>query len=91
MLPDDVRVALERDPRVLGAGVVGVDDERLGAVPVAVVELKPDAHATPDQLVDESSKVLSRYEVPVEVRILDALPRTPSGKVDLPAVRELWT
>ena len=90
VLPDDVSAALERDSRVLGAGVVGIDDERLGAVPVAAVELQPGAQATPDELLTEVSRVLSRYEMPVELRILDALPRTESGKVDLPAVRELW-
>ena len=30
-----------------------------------------------------------RYELPAEVIIVDALPRTPSAKVDLLAVREL--
>ncbi len=43
VLPDDVRVALERDPRIRGAAVVGVDDPRLGAVPVAAVELRESA------------------------------------------------
>ena len=32
---------------------------------------------------------LARYEVPVSVTVVDALPRTASGKVDLAAVREL--
>lgn len=89
VLPDDVRAALERDRRVQGAAVVGVDDERLGAVPVAAVELRPGASATPEELLADASSVLSRYELPVELRILDALPRTPSGKVDLPEVRAL--
>ena len=35
-------------------------------------------------------KVLARYELPDELRLVDALPRTPSGKVDLAAVRELF-
>jgi len=33
--------------------------------------------------------VLARYELPVEVRVVEALPRTPAGKVDLAAVSEL--
>jgi acyl-CoA synthetase (AMP-forming)/AMP-acid ligase II len=89
--PDDVRVALERDTRVQGAAVVGIPDERLGAVPVAAVELRPGAETTADELLAAASNALSRYEVPVELRIVDALPRTPSGKVDLPEVRALWT
>ncbi len=39
----------------------------------------------------EAEKVLARYELPDELRVLDALPRTPAGKVDLAAVRELFT
>ncbi len=90
VLPDDVRVALESDPRVRSAGVVGVDDLRLGAVPVAAVELREGARpVSPEQLLADAAKVLSRYELPTKLRIVDALPRTPSGKVDLMAVREL--
>jgi acyl-CoA synthetase (AMP-forming)/AMP-acid ligase II len=88
VLPDTVREALERDPRVRGAAVIGIDDERLGAVPVALVELR--APATDEELLDAASLLLSRYEVPVELRVVDALPRTPSGKVDLGEVRALW-
>ena len=43
--PEVVRAALERDPAVAEAAVVGVDDERLGAVPVAAVERRPGARA----------------------------------------------
>jgi acyl-coenzyme A synthetase/AMP-(fatty) acid ligase len=34
--------------------------------------------------------VLARYELPAEVRLVATLPRTPSGKVDLVAVRALF-
>jgi acyl-CoA synthetase (AMP-forming)/AMP-acid ligase II len=90
--PDDVRAALERDPRVRGAAIVGRPDPRLGAVPVAAVELRPGAARFPvDELLAEAAKVLARYELPDEVRFVDALPRTPAGKVDLGAVRDLFT
>jgi acyl-CoA synthetase (AMP-forming)/AMP-acid ligase II len=89
--PDDVRAALERDPRVRTAAVVGRPDERLGAVPVAAVELRPGGTRVSDaDLIDAAAKVLARYELPVELRIVDALPRTPVGKVDLAAVRTLF-
>jgi acyl-coenzyme A synthetase/AMP-(fatty) acid ligase len=90
VLPDDVRVALERDPRVRSAAVVGLEDPRLGAVPVAAVELREaSAPVAADELLAYAAKVLSRYELPTTLRIVDALPRTPSGKVDLMAVRDL--
>lgn len=89
--PEDVRAALERDPRVKGAAVVARADARLGAVPVAAVELRPGAPAvSADDLLAEAATVLARYELPAEVRLVDTLPRTPSGKVDLVAVRAMF-
>jgi acyl-CoA synthetase (AMP-forming)/AMP-acid ligase II len=71
--------------------VVGRDDPRLGAVPVAAVELRsPALPVTPGDLLESASKLLARYELPAELRIVDTLPRTPSGKVELTAVRELF-
>jgi acyl-CoA synthetase (AMP-forming)/AMP-acid ligase II len=88
--PEDVRAALERDARVRGAAVVSRADARLGAVPVAAVELRPGAPAvSADELLADAASVLARYELPAELRVVDALPRTPAGKVDLAAVREL--
>ena len=50
--PEDVRAALERDPAVAEAAVVGVPDERLGAVPVAAVERRPGATLDEATLLD---------------------------------------
>jgi acyl-CoA synthetase (AMP-forming)/AMP-acid ligase II len=89
--PEDVRAALERDERVRGAAVVSRPDARLGAVPVAAVELRAGSQPVPaGDLLAEAAKVLARYELPDELRVVDALPRTPAGKVDLAAVRELF-
>lgn len=87
--PDDVRAALESHPGVRGAAVVSTDDPRLGAVPVAVVELRPGQSISPDELIAHASSRLARYELPAEVIIVETLPRTPSAKVDLQAVRSL--
>ncbi|GIU88566.1 MAG: hypothetical protein KatS3mg009_3081 [Acidimicrobiia bacterium] len=90
ILPEDVRSALEHDERVRGAAVVGRPDARLGAVPVAAVELRPGAGpVSPGELLERAATRLARYELPVELRIVESLPRTPSGKVDLAAVRAL--
>ena len=88
--PEDVRVALERHPAVRSAAVVGRADRRLGAVPVAAVELRSGADpVTPGELAAHATGLLARYELPVEIRIVDDLPRTPSAKVDLAAVSAL--
>ena len=80
--PEQVRNALERHPAVAEAAVVALPDDRLGQVPAAAVELRPGA-PPPDaaELIAACREVLTPYEVPVHVAILDALPRTPSSKV----------
>jgi long-chain acyl-CoA synthetase len=85
VLPDDVRAALESHPAVLGAAVVGRTDPRLGEVPVAMVELREAATVT--ELTDFLRDRLAPYEIPAEISVVDAIPRTPSGKADLTAVR----
>ena len=87
--PDDVRAALESHPRVRSAAVISAEDPRLGAVPIAVVELRPGEPVTTDALIAHASTRLARYELPTQVLIVDALPRTPSAKVDLVAVQDL--
>jgi long-chain acyl-CoA synthetase len=87
VMPDDVRAALEAHPAVQGAAVVGRHHERLGETPIAVVELRSGASADAAELTDFLSTRLARYEIPTEITIVDTIPRTPSGKPDLSAIR----
>lgn len=87
VLPDDVRAAVESHPAVAGAAVVGRPDARLGETPVAMVELRARHSASADQIVEYLRNRLARYEIPSEVVIVEEIPRTPSGKPDLTAVR----
>jgi acyl-CoA synthetase (AMP-forming)/AMP-acid ligase II len=89
VMPDDVRLALEAHPAVAGAAVVGCPDERLGETPVAMIELRdPESTSGTEELTDFLRGRLARYEMPTEIVIVEAMPRTPSGKPDLGAVRE---
>jgi long-chain acyl-CoA synthetase len=89
VMPDDVRTALEGHPAVRGAAVVGRPDDRLGETPVAMVELR--AVADTAALVEYLRTRLARYEIPTEIAIVDEIPRTPSGKADLGAVRQYFS
>lgn len=86
VMPDDVRTALESHPAVRGAAVVGRADDRLGETPVAMVELH--GQATAAELSEYLDTRLARYEIPTDISIVEVIPRTPSGKADLGAVRE---
>src|SRR6185312_14827292 len=90
LLPETIERALLLHPAVRTAVVVGRADARLGQVPVAAVEVKPDA---PPPSVDELEQHVRQHvyatHVPVAFRILEAMPLTASFKLDRLAVREL--
>lgn len=90
VLPDDVRLAIERHPDVAGAAVLGRDDARLGQVPVAAVETRNGAVVTDAELLDFLRPSLAAYELPAAILVADPLPRTESGKVDLGAVAAMF-
>ncbi len=90
ILPEAIAEALRKHPGVKDAGVVGAKDRKLGQVPVALVEPWPDRPApSADELMAFAKANLIGYQVPVAFEFTDALPRTPSLKVALPAVREI--
>ena len=91
VMPDDVRAALEGHPAVRGAAVVGRPDDRLGETPVAMVELRDAASIDAATLMEFLRERLARYEIPTDIAIVDHIPRTPSGKADLGAVREFFS
>lgn len=89
--PDDVVKALHQHPAVREAAVIGVPDERLGAVPAAAVILK-DGFRPPD--IDGFRTFLRErliaYQVPVHFRFVEDFPRTPSMKPSAPGLRALF-
>jgi long-chain acyl-CoA synthetase len=90
--PEVVKRVLELHPGVQEAAVAGLPDARLGAVPVAAVERRPDGpEPTADELVLLCREHLTPYEVPVDFRVVDELPRTPSMKVSRVDLLELFS
>jgi fatty-acyl-CoA synthase len=79
--PEVERVLYEH-PAVLEAAVIGQPDERWGEVPRAFVVLRPGVEAvTPQEIIEFCRGRLAKFKIPVRLDIMDALPRTPSGKV----------
>lgn len=85
----DVAAALRQHPEVRDAAVIGVPDQRLGAVPVAAVELEPGANADEPELAAHLRQRLAAYQIPVRIAVLQTLPRTPSMKVSQPELRSM--
>ena len=79
--PEEVELVLCSHPEVLEARVVGIPNPIFGWVPVAEVVKSPQGALTPYTLVSLCRKQLARYKLPVEIRFVETIPRTPSGKI----------
>ena len=63
------------------AAVFGVPHERLGEEVACVVNLKPGASLTADELRDHLSTHLASFKIPTRIEFTDQpLPRNPAGK-----------
>jgi len=87
--PVEIEALLCRMPEVAEALVVGVPDEMTGErVVAAVVAASAERPPDPMECLAVCRRELSGYKVPQECVRVDALPRTPAGKPDRPALVE---
>jgi 3-oxocholest-4-en-26-oate---CoA ligase len=86
--PQEVEDVLLAYPGVTDASVVGVPDDTWGERVVAVVATANQA-LTADELRTAVRRRLAGYKVPRAVILLPALPRTPTGKLELARVRAI--
>src|SRR6185312_1172659 len=84
----EVEQAVVSHPAVLEAAVIGVPDEQWGERPKAFVVLSEGENATPDELIEHVKTKIARYKAPRDVEIVEALPKTSTGKVQKFELRE---
>ena len=89
--PAEIERAIEMHPAVAGAAVIAVPDEKWGEVGKAIVELKPDASLTLDDLLLFLKDRLGKFKLPKYLAIVESLPRTPaSSKVQKFLLKERY-
>jgi len=79
--PAELEALLVTHPAIADAAVVGRDDERTGQRPVAVVVARSGARVDPDEVIAWAGARIAPYKRLAGVHVVDALPRTPSGKL----------
>ena len=65
-------------------------DDRLGEIPLAVIELKPEAQGTTEADIERFCLDLPRYKRPRKIIFAD-IPRNPTGKIEKPVLRQKYS
>ncbi|MES2682016.1 MAG: long-chain-fatty-acid--CoA ligase [Pseudomonadota bacterium] len=84
----EVEQALAKHPAVKQCAVVGLPDARWGERVTAVIILAAEARPAPEEIIAHCRGLIAGYKVPKEVRFVDALPMTATGKVLKRMVRD---
>jgi acyl-coenzyme A synthetase/AMP-(fatty) acid ligase len=91
LLPDVIEHAIKLHPSVAAVAVVGVRDARLGQTPAAAIEFRAAApRPTVAELETHIRQHVYATHVPTHWAFVEKLPRTPSYKVDIIGVRQLF-
>jgi fatty-acyl-CoA synthase len=88
--PREIEDVLHTHSAILGASVVGVPDADWGEIPVAFVQVTPDARPSAEELEAFCRERLASYKVPRVWRFVDQFPQTASGKIQKFALREAY-
>ena len=80
--PAELDTLIERHPKVREAACAAFPDDRLGEKVCAIVVLQEGETLTLEELTDFMRDAqVSTYKLPEKLRLMDALPRNPLGKV----------
>jgi len=88
--PVEVEAVIQSNPKVYDVAVIGLPDERLVEIAVAVIDPKPGATLTEDEVKQYCEQNLPRYKRPRRV-IFDKVPRNPTGKLEKRKLREKYS
>lgn len=78
----EVEMGLETHPDVLEAAVFGVPSEMTEEDVMACVSLREGAKTSAEDLANHCAQVMARFMIPRYIRLVSALPKTPTDKVE---------
>ncbi len=82
VFPREIDEVLIAHPKILEAAVVGIPDDYRGEIIKAYVVVRDGETLDEAGILDYCGDNLVKYKVPTVVEFLDALPKTPVGKID---------
>ncbi|MBU1450419.1 MAG: long-chain fatty acid--CoA ligase, partial [Proteobacteria bacterium] len=87
--PREIDEAAYKHPAVLDAAAVGIPDQHYGEEILLCVTIKPDCTCTLEELAAHCLEHLGKYKSPKIIRILEDMPKGPSGKIQRLKLPEL--
>ena len=88
LYPVQIEDFLHRHDAIKDVAVIGLPDQRLGEIAVAIIELKADHECTENEIMAFCAS-LPRYKRPRKI-IFDVVPRNPTGKIEKPKLRKKY-
>jgi crotonobetaine/carnitine-CoA ligase len=78
----EVEEGILRHPDVIECAVIGVPSELTEEDVKACVVIRPGSDLSEQEILAHCQRVLGRFQVPRYIEIMDALPKTPTGKLE---------
>ncbi len=86
LYPVQIEDFLRSNKNIKDVAVIGIPDARLGEIAAAIIELKPEAKCTEED-INRFCEALPRYKRPRKIFFED-VPRNPTGKIEKPVLRK---
>ncbi len=87
--PAEIEAALAGHPLIAECAVIGLPDPKWGEVGCLVATAKPGAALALADIIAHLEPRLARYKLPKLLRLVEALPRTGSGKVQKARLKDM--
>jgi acyl-CoA synthetase (AMP-forming)/AMP-acid ligase II len=87
--PVQIEDFLRSHDDISDVAVIGLPDRRLGEISAAIIQVKEGATLTEEEVNDYCLE-LPRYKRPRKIILAD-VPRNPTGKIEKPKLRKLYS
>ena len=86
----EIEDCLFQHAAILECAVIGVPHEKWGETPVALVVTREGVEASEDELIAHCRDHLAHFKCPTQIRFVEELPRTATGKLQKYKLRETF-